>query len=162
MAHISTLGGTWHDRLELELLEPLDRDRCLAHLCVGARRWDPERGDWSWRHEDAADLPRMLLRTNALLAFTEALKRWATLPLERLRVASFTHEAELARGWPERVSIAVGPLPHYRLGDRALLKIRVVEGGRATHFALGIDVSGAAAFADDVDDALAALTARGG
>lgn len=160
MPRISTLGGTWEGRLELELHEPLDRDRCLAHLRVVAMRWDPVREEWTWKVQDGLDLPRMLLRTDALVAFTDALRAWAALPLERLRVASFTYETELARGWPERVSIAVGPLPRYRLGDRALSKIRVVAGGRASVLAFAIDVSTGAAFADDVDDSLGALGLR--
>lgn len=161
MRGICELGGSYGGRLEVELIEALERGRCFARLRFLGPRWDDERCEWSWRHREAIDLDRMLLCTDALVAFASALGAWARLPLDRLRVPSFTHEAELARGWPERVSIAVGPPPRYTLGDRALLKARVIAGGRQTLAAFAIDVSGAAVFAEDVDEAVGALGARG-
>jgi hypothetical protein len=161
MRGICELGGSYDGRLEIELIEGLDRDRCLARLRLMARAWDAEREQWSWEDREHLELERMLLRTDALVAFAEALKTWAALPLDRLRLPSFTYETELARGWPERVSIAVGPPPRYTLGDRALLEARVIAGGRETRVAFAVDVSGAAVFAEDVGDAVQALGARG-
>lgn len=157
MERLARLGGSYDGRLEIGLIEQLDRDRCLARLRLMARAWDAEREQWSWDDREHLELERVLLRTDALVAFAEALKTWAALPLARLRLPSFTYETELARGWPERVSIALGPLPRYSLGDRALLKVRVVAGGREILVTFGIDVSGAAVFVDEFEDAMSRL-----
>ncbi len=158
MARMARLGGSYDGVLEVELIERLDRDRCVAHLRLFAQVWDEEREAWAWEGREHVELDRMLLRVDALLVFARALKAWADLPLDRLRAPSFTHEVELSRGWPERVSLAVGPVARYPLGDRAVLKARVIAGGQASLVAFGIDVSGAALFADEVDDAVSALS----
>lgn len=158
MSRLCTLGG--EGRLALELIENVGPDRCFVGVSAYGRRLasdvdDEQDGDGFERLE----LERALVSKSALFGFVDALRAWTELPLERLRTPSFTHEVELARGCPERIGIAVGPLPRamrYRLGDRVLLKLHTRLGGRSSTLGLVFDVSGAAVFVDQVLDATGA------
>ena len=155
MSRICTLGG--EGRLELELIENVGPDRCFvgvwAYGCLASEADDERDG---LQH---LALERALVSKRALFGFVDALKAWTGLPLDRLRTPSFTHEAELANGWPERLGVAIGPLPRamrYRLGDRVLLKLHTRLGGEASTLTFVFDVSGAAVFVDQVLDATGA------
>lgn len=157
MSRLCTLGG--EGRLELELIENVGPDRCFVGLsaygrCLASELDDDERD--AFQH---LELERALVSKRALFGFVDALKAWTELPLDRLRTPSFTHEAELAHGWPERLGVAIGPLPRamrYRLGDRVLLKLHTRLGGEACTLTFVFDVSGAAVFVDQVLDATGA------
>ncbi len=159
MSRICTLGGGERGRLGLELLDDLGGDRCVVGLSVDGYGADPRKDYDAWRGWRSLEIARACVSTSGLFGFVDALGAWAELPLARLRTATLTHEVELARGFPERVGLAVGPLParmRYPLGDRVLLRVHTRLGGVPSTLAFVIDVSGAAVFVDQVHDATGA------
>lgn len=143
----------------LELFEDLGRDRCMVGLSVSGCRADSACDLDGWPTPRTIQIERACVSKSGLFRFVDALEAWAALPLERLRTPCFTHEVELARGFPERVGLAVGPPPRttrHSLGDRVLLKLHTRLGGESSTVAFGFDVSGAAVFVDQVHDATGA------
>jgi hypothetical protein len=154
--HVAHLHAGWGGWLALELVEDLGRDRCVVGLSVSGYRADSECDVDGWPTPRTIEIERACVSKSGLFGFVDALKAWAELPLERLRTSCFTHEVELARGFPERIGLAMGPPPRYTRGDRVLLKLHTRLGGESSTVAFGFDVSGAAVFVDEVHDATGA------